>query len=555
VLPAVSAWWLVPLAGALAFATALPWLASELIPDLFTGLLVLALGLAAFAAGRLSRVERAWLIAFSAFMIATHQSHLLLAMLLLPVLVALQWWLRRGTDRSTIGRPHTGHPHLGHPDIGPDAVPMLAAPLLACIALMVVNFIAFQHASVAPFSNVFSLARVIYDGPGMRALIRECPRAPWRLCPYLDQFPAIADEFLWQPNGPLARAGGAKVVSAEANAIMASALAAEPREELRAVLTNTARQLGQFATGDGLKAWPASVTPWIVRDFPRFETNAYLAARQTNDLLVLPGWLLMLHRVVALAGVAVSCALLPVALHRRHLVGGFLAIVLVALPINAFITGGLSGPHDRYQSRVMWLPPLLAALAIPALLVPAWARRPASCPLAPRPSASEGNDAEGSKDLPDSESSPQSALRKPGQNVQPKPGRNVQCKRRRNVRREQRRNVRRTPTRQSRRNARSPPFLVPVGAPRVAFPIRTPRVAFPMRTPRVLFPIRTPRVLFPIRTQRVLFPIRTPRVLFPTRTPHAVRWFHTAAARAPRPRRRSLAAARIAAERPPRADG
>ena len=80
-----------------------------------------------------------------------------------------------------------------------------------------------------------------------------------------------------------------------------------------------------------------------------------------------PRRLLTLHRVVALLGVALCGVLLPIALHRRHRVGGFLALVLLALPVNALITGGLSGPHDRYQSRMMWLPPLLAALAIPAL--------------------------------------------------------------------------------------------------------------------------------------------------------------------------------------------
>ena len=71
-LPAVSAWWLVPLTAALAFATALPWLAAQLMPDLFTGLLVLALGLLAFAASSLSRGERIWLTGFATFMIAAH---------------------------------------------------------------------------------------------------------------------------------------------------------------------------------------------------------------------------------------------------------------------------------------------------------------------------------------------------------------------------------------------------------------------------------------------------------------------------------------------------
>ncbi len=348
-LPAVSAWWLLPLTGALAVATALPWLATRLMPDLFTGLLVLALGLLAFASASLSRGERFWLTGFAAFMIAAHQSHLLLALALLPGVLALRWWLGVRTLRSSIGR---------------DAVPLLLAPALACVALTGVNIIAFHRATVAPFSNVFSLARVIYDGPGMRVLQRDCPRMHWRLCPYLDQFPANADDFLWLPDSPLARAGGAKLVSTEANAIMARALVAEPATELRAILGNAVRQFAQFATGDGLGPWPRTVTPWILRDFPRFEADAYLAARQTNGLPLVPAWLGALHGVVALLGVVLCAALLPVALWRRQRLGGFLVLVLLALPANALIAGGLSGPHDRYQSRVMWLPPLLAALAI-----------------------------------------------------------------------------------------------------------------------------------------------------------------------------------------------
>ncbi len=49
-LPLVSAWWLLPLLAAVALVSALPWLVSQLMPDLFTGPLVLALGLLAFAA-------------------------------------------------------------------------------------------------------------------------------------------------------------------------------------------------------------------------------------------------------------------------------------------------------------------------------------------------------------------------------------------------------------------------------------------------------------------------------------------------------------------------
>ena len=41
-------------------------------------------------------------------------------------------------------------------------------------------------------------------------------------------------------------------------------------------------------------------------------------------------------------------------------------MVLAALLANAFATGALSGPHDRYQARIAWLV-LLPASALARL--------------------------------------------------------------------------------------------------------------------------------------------------------------------------------------------
>jgi hypothetical protein len=81
-----------------------------------------------------------------------------------------------------------------------------------------------------------------------------------------------------------------------------------------------------------------------------------------------PSPLAIVHRVTALAGIAAAILLLPVAWHRRHVAAWFLTIALVALPLSAAITGGLSTPHDRYQSRIIWLPAATAFLTVPALL-------------------------------------------------------------------------------------------------------------------------------------------------------------------------------------------
>jgi hypothetical protein len=231
---------------------------------------------------------------------------------------------------------------------------------------------------------MFILARVIYDGPGMHVLRRDCPHAGWRLCGFLDRFPATSDEFLWSPDSPVLLIGGHKQVSAEADAIIAAALRAEPAAELRAWFGNGITQLGRFTTGDELHPCPTTVTPWIDRDFPPFERTAYAAARQTNGELAVPAWMQMLHAVTAVVGLA-GCGVVLVAAHRRrnsrcpdtansrpsghrgHLAAGFAAAVLLAVLANAFIAGGLSTPHHRYGSRIMLLAPAIALLGFAAL--------------------------------------------------------------------------------------------------------------------------------------------------------------------------------------------
>ncbi len=240
-------------------------------------------------------------------------------------------------------------------------------PALALFAVCTVNLAAHGFFAIAPFGNVFLLARVIYDGPGMTALRRDCPAGHWRLCPFLDSFPATSDDFLRAPDSPLTRAGGPKAVSRDAGAILWAALTADPVGEATLVLANAAEQLTRFSSGDGLNPWPVQVTPWIELDFPIRERAAYASARQQSGALAVPAPLSMIHMIVELAGVIVCIGLLPVAISRRHACAGFVARTLLVLPLSAAITGALSAPHDRYQSRIMWLPAFIAAVSASSL--------------------------------------------------------------------------------------------------------------------------------------------------------------------------------------------
>ncbi|MBN9564017.1 MAG: hypothetical protein J0H14_25320 [Alphaproteobacteria bacterium] len=348
VFPSTSAWWLVPVVAVLCVASPLPWFVSQLMPDVFTGLLVIAFVLLIAVPARLSRRERVFLSGFGAFAVAVHTSHLPLALGLIVVLVPLRRWL--GAD-GPLGRAGLAR--------------VIVVPALAACALVGVNLVGHGRAAVAPFGNVFLLARVLYDGPGLDALDRHCPAAGWRLCRYVGQFPGDSDRFLWSANSPLQRAGGARLISAESDAIIAAALRDEPGREARAFAINALSQLTRFATGDGLDPWPATVRPVIARAFLPAELAAYDAARQSRGELAIPASLQALHRSAAVAGLIGCCALLLV--RRRDPVALAAVAILLALLGNAIITGGLSAVHDRYQARLIWLATCLPVLAGPVL--------------------------------------------------------------------------------------------------------------------------------------------------------------------------------------------
>jgi hypothetical protein len=259
--------------------------------------------------------------------------------------------------------------------------------VLAVLGLCSVNFAAYGRFATAPFGSIFLLTRVIYDGPGLAVLHRDCPESGWRLCPFLDRFPPTSDDFLWTADSPLRLAGGPKAVSPDAGAIIAAALLTDPAGEARAALANTLQQMGRFHSGDGLNPWTEQVSPWIARDFPVREQAAYALARQQVGSLAVPAPLPLIHTITALGGVIGCAILLPFALRRRAVCTGFLLAVLVALPVSAAITGSLSGPHDRYQARIIWLAPFIAVVSLASLFPRVLSQRPLVLTCRSRPTA------------------------------------------------------------------------------------------------------------------------------------------------------------------------
>ena len=112
-----------------------------------------------------------------------------------------------------------------------------------------------------------AFGRMLQDGIVARYLREHCPHQKLKLCPYRDQLPATADQFLWGSTmfNTLGRFEG---LNDEMGSIVLRSLAEYPAWQAEAALTATAQQLVHVATGEGVDEWIGHTYGIIERYIP-----------------------------------------------------------------------------------------------------------------------------------------------------------------------------------------------------------------------------------------------------------------------------------------------
>lgn len=342
------------LLGVLSVLTSLPWTAAQIMPDIFTPMMVLAVALLVLEAD-LMRGEVAALAGIVTLALMVHLSNLPIYAGLCVTVLIMRVILHRGVRWFAL----------------------LAPVMIGLVALSGVNLVASGRASPSPYGATFILARLLGDGPARVVLARDCGHRDWALCAYRHEIPHTADAFLWRADSPLYRAGGPIRLIGQTRAIVAATLAAEPGWVAGDAGRDFLRQIMTFAPGSGLRPWYATAWQTIKRDMAPDAVRAFIASRQAHGRLDVPDPLMTLVQALAALGMGMTAAVaigLPLAAARpapwRRVIaqdGQLVAlawIVGLALIGNAAVTGALSGPHDRYQSRIVWLAVMVGCLVV-----------------------------------------------------------------------------------------------------------------------------------------------------------------------------------------------
>jgi hypothetical protein len=343
----------------LAVGSSLPWVSGQILPDVFTPVVLLGYYLMALCSDRLSRGELMYVGALTTIAITTHLSHIPLAVGLLVCCLALQY--------VTDPRPHFRQRTI-----------LLSSPVaLAIAAMLTVNVLHSREVGLARNSHVFLLAKWIDEGPAFSYLSESCDRKHYVLCEYMDELAGKShDELKWGWDSPFRKAGGFDALEPEAREIVWATLRTHPLQIIRRAASDVGRQLTRFRTGDGLTpTYALMVAPHLGKVFGPDVEASVTQSREGRGALPLAAFRGLHMLTVALSMVYCVASVL---LRWRWMPGRvkFLFIVVQSgIFLNAIVTAALSGPYDRYLARVIWLTCYLALVDLSIQLV---SRRPAS---------------------------------------------------------------------------------------------------------------------------------------------------------------------------------
>jgi hypothetical protein len=327
----------------LVLTTALPWLASMVLTDIFAGLSVLSLFVLVLHGDKTSIAEKIFLFAFTAFAGATHSATLAVLLGLCCVGWLARPWLRK---RIAISGLLQG------------SLTVVAGALM----LLATNFAFSGQLAWTPGGYGVAFGRMMQDGIVARYLHDHCPELELKLCPYRNELPPTADDFLWG-HSMFDELGRFKGLDDEMGFIVLHALAEYPAWQAEAAIVATGQQLVDVATGEGTVKWLPHTQGIIERYVPR-QTKAMRAARQQRRGIDFTpvNWI---HVPVALGSMLLILAILASSVWRRKLDDVTLLATTVALALlgNAIICGVISGPHDRYGARMVWIATLTVLIA------------------------------------------------------------------------------------------------------------------------------------------------------------------------------------------------
>ncbi|MBK9761077.1 MAG: hypothetical protein IPO90_14170 [Flavobacteriales bacterium] len=336
------------------------WYAGQLMPDIFTGIGILAMfHLLSGHGSKWVRLADAAVIVFSCWV---HLSNLLI----LPLSGCLLLTLRSGTLKK----------------LREQRWALLVVTTIASWAgLALVNRIVDKEFYLSRGGQAFMIAHLLDSGILPAWMDEHCPEGGYRICAYRDRLPSSGNDLLWTDTiSPMHLEGGWLATKPEYDRIIRSALL-DPKYALwyaKAGVRSTIELIGKRTICRGLintdYRRPTSPPYVMIEGTIRSSLPDYLSSMQNGgrgELNMSIADDLYKWFMTVILGASVVLIILPRRISKGALVRTDLTFAIGALLIDAFVCANLSTTEDRYLSRTTWILPLFVMIA----LIQLWSAR------------------------------------------------------------------------------------------------------------------------------------------------------------------------------------
>ncbi len=329
--------------------TSVSWFVSQLMPDFFTGLMGMALLL--FFLDRLLWARLGYLVIIMGSALV-HYANIFSLLLIALCLILLTYLLEKKKLKMVLGLLGTG---------------------LACLLIIVAMHAVRGHGLIlSKGSHVFLIGKLSENGILQRFLEENCGKKTYALCPYRDQLPNKAYEYVWNSQSPLYLQGGWEETK-ESDQELLGDLWVSPSyywEMLRKGVRDSFIQLFSPQLGDGLRSYEEGSAPYyrLGQYYPE-QLEAYASSRQNRGELTW-GWANFLYiSFLILSMIGVVYLAVRGGMPDRYW-WAYLIIVLL-LVFNAIVTANLANVLARLSARVWWTLPMVNIL----YLLDSWGRK------------------------------------------------------------------------------------------------------------------------------------------------------------------------------------
>jgi hypothetical protein len=329
------------------FFTAASFNVSQLIPDIFTPISILSLGLLLFA-GNMKKRDIVMTSIIFVYSIAVHNSHLFINILLLLIFTII-YLFRKFRQQLTVFS-------LSLKRILFTWVMIIFSWLMVCT----VNASLGAGFRNSGSGHVFMMSRLLNMGILELYLKENCLSHHYKICEYKDKMPW---DFIWDwRNSPLYKFGDgwkSQEVKDEYNAIIRDILTTPRYCNIFIVksIESTAKQFFCFSAGDGPylddKDNPAYTA---IAGHYKVSLKEFLVSRQHGRELDLKMTETLQKYLLAISLFFCIAFLLFPRLAGKY--KWIILFIILGMLMNAFICGTLSDVVERYQTRVVWLIPL-----------------------------------------------------------------------------------------------------------------------------------------------------------------------------------------------------